>query len=210
MKRHDPTSWPRAAHYAWFRAMDWPYVGVCSEVDLTDTVLAAKADGVSLFAATLHRLMAAMHQVPQLRQRIRVEDGQDVVVEHEEMHAGITVPVEGDRFTYATVRWHPERDVFAGRVAAASAAKRAYDGLDAHDDGPDDLVYASCLPWLRFTSVTHPMPTRRQDTVPRLAWGKLLERDGRWTAPVDLLCHHSLVDGVHLGRFFEAASSGML
>ena len=42
------------------------------------------------------------------------------------------------------------------------------------------------------------------DSNPRITWGRYTREDGRVRMPVTALCHHALVDGLHLARFYEA------
>lgn len=54
-----------------------------------------------------------------------------------------------------------------------------------------------------YTALRQPVPTPA-DSNPRLTWGRFEERDGRAVMPVTVLVNHALVDGVHIGAFFEA------
>lgn len=42
------------------------------------------------------------------------------------------------------------------------------------------------------------------DSNPRITWGKAEIRGGRTVLPLTLLCHHALVDGLHISRFYAA------
>ncbi len=206
MKRIDPTTWPRKDHYAFFRSLDFPYVGVTVEIDVTPVFDACRArDDVGLFPAMAWLLTEAGNEVPELRQRIRVEDGRDVVVEHERVEAGVTLPVDGGLFTYACIPWAADPVAYAARVARESERVRADPRLDPFDGGRDDLLYLSCLPWLRFTDMTHPVSTSRVDSGVRIAWGKIVLEGDRRVCPLNIQAHHALADGLHLGRFMQAA-----
>jgi chloramphenicol O-acetyltransferase type A len=56
--------------------------------------------------------------------------------------------------------------------------------------------------WVSFTSFKHPIHSQPADSVPRFAWGKLFE-DGEYFKMPSVQAHHALMDGVHMGRFFE-------
>ncbi len=203
MKIIDPTAWPRRDHYAWFRSLDYPYVAVTFEVDVTRL---KEARG-SLFAGMSFAILEAVNAVPELRQRIRVgDDGADVVVEHDSVDAGVTVDTGDGLFTYVCMERQAEVGAWAEVVRAATASVAGRPHLDPFDGGRDDLVYLSCLPWIRFTEIAHPMPTNRArpDSVPRISWGKVVQEGGRFVGPVNIQAHHALVDGVHLGRFVQA------
>jgi len=205
VRRIDPTTWPRKDHYAWFRSLGFPYVGVTVEVDVTSLFDAVRGrDDLGLFAAMCWLITEAANDVPQLRQRIRVEDGRDVVVEHDRCEAGVTLPVQGDLFTYACIPWAADPVTYARHVATESEKVLSHPHLDPFDGGRDDVFYLSCLPWLRFTDMTHPVATEGVDTGVRITWGKMVAEAGRRLCPLNIQAHHALVDGLHLGRFVQA------
>jgi len=39
--------------------------------------------------------------------------------------------------------------------------------------------------------------------VPRLAWGKYFEENGKILLPFSVQAHHSFVDGIHMGKYYE-------
>jgi len=51
--------------------------------------------------------------------------------------------------------------------------------------------------------VMHPMHLHPADSVPRIAWGKFFEDGEFLKMPLGVQVHHALVDGVHMGRFYE-------
>jgi chloramphenicol O-acetyltransferase type A len=79
---------------------------------------------------------------------------------------------------------------------------RAQPDLDA-TAGRDDVVYMSSIPWVSFTSFTHPMPTYTGDSIPRFAWGKFFDEGGTLKMPVAVQGHHAVMDGLHMGRWYE-------
>jgi len=218
MKALNPETWPRAGAYRMYRHMGAPHMAITVELDVTELVAELKQEGIGLFAGVMHHLVRAANTVAPLRQRIRLADGDDAgpplpgapavehVVEHAHVDPGFTVAVSGDRFNVATVPFIEDRAAFAASVAAASKSLEDEGEVRPFDQVRDDLLYMSCLPWLRFTSLTHPVGTGRPDTAPRIAWGRIEARDGRRTMPVNIQAHHALVDGVHLAAFFEAAA----
>lgn len=203
MRRHDPTTWARRDHYAHYRALGWPYLAVTAEVDATGLVAVCKARGWGLFAPMAHVLTGAANAVAPLRMRIHEEDGRDVVIEHEVLGAGLTLRGEDpELFTFGSVPYTDDVAAFVAATETARATAAARPGLDPHETTRDDLLYLTCLPWLRFTEVGHPMALHRPDTVPRVAWGRMTAVGDRVVCPVNLQAHHALVDGAHVGAFF--------
>lgn len=67
----------------------------------------------------------------------------------------------------------------------------------------DNHYFMSCLPWIRFTSLSHAMNIDKTDAVPRISWGKYQSQDLATLMPVQIQVHHALVDGEHLGLFYQ-------
>ncbi len=199
----DLATWPRRSQFAFFRGFGWPFFDLCARIDVTGLV--ERAGGRGLFAATLHAVMAACNEVPELRQRIEGDE----VVEYAAVSPSFTVLGEAETFNYALAEWDPEPAAFAARVAAASEAARGQGELDLSEDDRGDLVFVSCLPWVDFSSVQHPRPLAPgdPDSVPRIAWGRIVAEGDRHRVTVGLSAHHALVDGVHAARFFAALAA---
>ena len=69
----------------------------------------------------------------------------------------------------------------------------------------DDLIYISCLPWFDLTCCTNERQVDIDDAIPRITWGKYIRQEnGRETLGLSIEVNHRLVDGVHLGRFYES------
>jgi len=173
------------------------------DVDVTHLLEVCAGEEASFFAATLHVLVEAANAVPSLRQRIRVESGVDVVVEHDRVDPAFTVPVDGGLFNFATVPFTSDYLAFQAAVGEVSAAQRTNPELEPFEEVRDDVLYMTCLPWMHFRSMTHPVHTDRPDAVPRIAWGRYTRTAQATTLPLNIQVHHALVDGRHLGHFFD-------
>lgn len=71
-------------------------------------------------------------------------------------------------------------------------------------EGRDDLTYITCIPWVSFTNMSHTISLNKDDAVPRLAWGKYFEENGKIMLPFSVQAHHSFVDSIHMGKYFDA------
>ena len=197
MRRIDPTVGPRAALYAHFRAFASPLFTICSPVRV-DTARLKTSGG--LFPNLLHAMMDAANSVPELRRRIRREDGRDVVVEHGHVDCTCTALRDDGSFTFCAFGHDADRGRFVAGVRPTIEAAVLSPGLDRTQQHRDDLLYLSCLPWIEVTGTTHASMGDPLDCVPRILWGRVV--DDRLS--VCLTAHHALCDGVHVARFFAA------
>lgn len=187
----------RSEHFAYFSAMRNPYVGVTCPVDITRFCDALSSRGLPFFLSFLWCAAAAANAVPALRQRI-LSGG---VIEYDVCPTSHTVARADGAYGYCRLECDKPFDDFLRYAAPLhEAAKRA---SDITEDDSLPLLFVSCVPWLAYTAIVQPTPDP-PDSNPRLTWGKYDRRDGRVTLPVSLLCHHALVDGLHLSRFYQA------
>jgi chloramphenicol O-acetyltransferase type A len=90
---------------------------------------------------------------------------------------------------------------FAKHAAAASAAQTCF--LDMSKEG-SDLLFISCLPWMRVTGLTNERQPDPDDCIPRITWGRWEDRGGRKILGLCTEVNHRTVDGYHIGQFAKA------
>jgi chloramphenicol O-acetyltransferase type A len=106
-----------------------------------------------------------------------------------------------DAFSYCAVEYCEAFPKF--RTNAEDRIERSRQKADIDtDEGRHDLLYVTSIPWISFTGVTHAMRTHPSDSIPRIAWGKYFESNGRIMLPLSVSAHHALVDGLHIGKYF--------
>ncbi|WP_312611819.1 CatA-like O-acetyltransferase [Oscillibacter sp.] len=193
----DMTGDPRREQFAYFSAMADPYVGVTCQVDITALMERIRRDGTPFFLSLTYEVIAAANAVPELRRRI--EEGR--VVEYGSCRCSCTVAKPDGAYAYCTLDTALPLAEFlkTGRTALETAK---YGGTMEESEDHEEFFFVSCVPWLRYTGMVQPVPSPAYSNV-RLSWGKWTEENGRISLPVTILAHHALVDGVHIGRFYE-------
>ena len=113
----------------------------------------------------------------------------------------MTVLAAGDIFSFCTIEYHHDFRKFA--AAAAEMFDWLKENPTLHDaPGQDNLLFMTAIPWVSFTSFSHPMHLAQSDSVPRFAWGKIFEEGDSLKMPLDVQVHHALMDGLHVGRYY--------
>ncbi|WP_214815226.1 tetratricopeptide repeat protein [Exiguobacterium sp. s131] len=201
MKKIEIETWARRKHFEFFKAFDAPHFNVTANVDVTNLYTYAKESNQSFFKLFLYGAVRAANATPELRYRIRGEE----VVEHEVVHPSFTVMLDEDVFNFCAATFYEDLPTFLQEVT--TRMERAADKVVVGDDEPDDLLYITSVPWVTFTSIMHPTHQQQHDSVPRIAWGKFERQGERLVMPLSVQAHHALVDGVHIGKYYEALQS---
>jgi chloramphenicol O-acetyltransferase type A len=204
-RRLDLASWPRREHFRLFRAYDQPFFNLCAEVDVAPLVRRSReAGGPSFFVAGLHASLAAANEVEEFRYRVRDDD----VVVYDVIHGGSTVMRPDGTFGFAYFDFTPDFETFAATAGRALDGARADAVLDPRDDR-DDLVHYSVIPWVSFTSFAHARRWNREDSTPKIVFGRYHGAAGAERMPVSVEVHHALMDGIHVGRFLDRFQAGI-
>jgi len=198
MRYIDMETWPRREHFQLFGSYNHPHWGLCANVDITAFHGLVKERGLNFTVAWVYVLARVANAIPEFRQRIHGNQ----VVEFDIVHPAITVLTErDDLFSFCLFDYCEDFAEFAPPAVERMASARARATLGSTPD--DNWLYMSAIPWVSFTSFRHPMPLHPTDSVPRFAWGKYFEDGGRLKMPLDVQGHHALVDGLHIGRYYQ-------
>jgi chloramphenicol O-acetyltransferase type A len=198
MRTIDVSSWPRRSQFELFRDSHLPYFNVCADVDMTATRRAVQDQDVPTTAAIVYLVARTANQIREFRYRIR----DDTVVEHDMVHPASTVMTAGDLFTFCFYEYHDDFRTFVDGYETATADAQAHPSLD-DPENRDDLLFMTAIPWVSFTSFSHPVLSIPADSIPRFAWGRFYERGGSVMMPLSVQGHHALMDGFHVGKYFE-------
>jgi chloramphenicol O-acetyltransferase type A len=167
-------------------------------VDVTAFYPFVKRNGYSLTVSMVYVISRASNAVPEFRHRIRGEQ----VVEHEIVNPRFSILIDNDLFSFCAVEYAEDFSEFARRAEMNIADLKAHPDLEGNPER-DDVLYMSPIPWVSFTSFSHPMQLHPADSVPRFAWGKYLKEDDKLKMPLSVQGHHAVMDGIHMGRYYE-------
>jgi chloramphenicol O-acetyltransferase type A len=199
----DLDAWPRRASFTHFRGLAQPFFSVCARLDVSALhERVACHPGATLFLAYHHAALQAANAVAPFRYRLA---GEQVRV-YERVHGSTTVLRADQSIGFANLDFEPDYGRFvelAGPVLAA--AKQSGPGLgEAAPERAEAMLHMTTIPWLDFTSFSHARGGGT-DSVPKLAFGKIsTDAAGRRSMAVAVEVHHAMMDGLHVGQFYEA------
>jgi chloramphenicol O-acetyltransferase type A len=200
-KQIDINTWNRKEHFEFFYRMDYPQFNVCMNIDVTRLVAFCKKEKLSFYYAMIHAVTKAANEIENFKYRIR--DGK--VVLHDTIHPSFTQideSVSADLFKILLVDFTENIKEFVMAAGMENVAQKLY--FDPQKlTGRDDLLYITCIPWITFTQVSHPISLDRNDSVPRISWGKYYHDGDKIFLPFSVQGHHALMDGFHVGKYVD-------
>jgi chloramphenicol O-acetyltransferase type A len=200
MKIIDLEHWDRREQYAFFRRMDYPQFNICAPIDVTRLYDFVKDSGLPFYYVMIYAATTAANDIVNFRYRIR--DG--VVIEHDRVHPSFTHMDKGcDLFKYVTADMGGDMPEFIRAAQDKAQRQKGFLG-DGNEESRDDVLYLTCVPWVAFTNISHTISLNKDDSVPRISWGKYYKEGGRTLLPFSVQVNHALADGVHIGKYLDA------
>ena len=200
----DMETWPRKEHYAFFAPMSHPFYSLTFPVDITGLRRRCKRDGLPFYPAMVFGVTKAMERV----EAFLYKDRNGTIIRHDRLVPSFTDLKQGSElFHIVTLEAGEDLADFCRRAKAASAAQTKL--ITAGTWEGDELIYFTCQPWFPVTALTNERDVVPWDSVPRVSWGRWQERDGRTMLDLSLELNHRLLDGVHVGKFYQTLCDWM-
>jgi len=192
---HDPH---RKKHMAFFRSMESPHFQLTAQEDIRPLLRWAKARELPFTPLIVWVLSQAAHAIAEFRWRFRGEQ----IIEHQWVRPSFTVLTEASEvFSFCTVPFHSDTDRFIREAQRVIEQMQKNPSLEDEAE-KDDYLFMSSIPWVSFTGLQHAMH-HPGDSVPRITWGKYYDSGSKTLLPLSVQAHHALVDGRHMGNYFE-------
>ena len=191
------TTWPRAESFRFFSSLDQPFYSVCFRVDVTKLHAYAKSHNLSFYHAMIYFVTQAVNETENFRYTIR--DGEVYLLPARTPSFTVLKP-GSEQFQIVTVPCTGSLEDFCRAAKEKTEAQTTF--LDPASE-TDDLIYISCLPWFDLTCCTNERKVDIDDAIPRITWGKYVKEGDREVLGLSVEVNHRLIDGVHLGRFYE-------
>ncbi|MBO4820914.1 MAG: hypothetical protein J5548_05560 [Prevotella sp.] len=196
-KEIDFNTWDRREHYQHFARLKFPHYNVAAQINVSRLLEYKREHGLSFYLSLIYLVTKSLNQIENFNYRMK--DGR--VVMYDIIHTNFThkKPEEG-LFRFHTA---PFQGTLLEYVADTSAAIIQQDTLFGGLGDIPNVAYCSCIPTLDATAMSNPGMENPEDAIPRINWGKYVERDGRWMLNVTLTPNHRFIDGYHVGLFFQ-------
>jgi len=199
MKKINIDTWYRKEHFDFYTTFKHPSFNVCATVDVTKTLNYCKKNQLSFFICSLFLLGYTANQIEPFRFRINNNE----VDVHDELEISCTVLNSDESFSFGEFGSSSNFDLFYQRADQQLAKiKKGYKTLKQTNNRGNE-IFCSVLPWLHFTSFSHAQKESKHDSIPRIVMGKYKTIHNEIAMPVSVEVHHAIVDGLHVGQYFE-------
>jgi len=198
MIKFNTENWERKKQYDFFKSFQDPSFGISADVDVTPLFHFVKKNDLSFFLSSLYCSTKAANSIENFLLRIKGEE----VFKVDKNHVGSTILKRDKNFTYCVMEMKDDIREFCEHAQKEIDFHLREDIFDSKAEMLD-LIYYSVIPWVSFSSIKHPKNNDQDFSIPRIVFGKYKEIDKRIYMPVSVEVNHALMDGYHVGLYFE-------
>lgn len=202
MKEIDIHTWNRKKTYYWFKTFSDTTYSCNVAMDVTKLVKHAKKNKESFFIDLLYIVVQGLNSIDEMRMRLV----NDKPVLYEEINPAFTVMTKTGTFENVRHKNSTNFKEFYKISSEKLECAKNQEYIEKDNYNPEncyDEYYITCLPWVGFSSLTHPIPDdKSSQCIPRICWGKYEEQNGKYELMLNITVSHIFVDGYPLSKAF--------
>ena len=200
MKRKiDIENWERKELFNFFKDFNEPYYGISTDLECSGAYSFAKSQGISFFLYYLYLVLKAVNRTEAFKYRIEGDD----LFYYDVVDGSATIDRPDGTFGFSYIPYKDKLGEFLD-LAAAEVERVRQESRLISNEFDQNIIHFSAIPWISFTSISHPRHFGIRDSIPKVTMGKYYREGDRMLMPVSTHVHHALADGLHVGQFLKA------
>jgi len=192
-------NWSRIEQYNFFKKYENPFFNICSTLDVTELVKTVKKSKYSFSTSILYASIYTANQINEFKFRLKDEG----VIICDSIYAGSTILNEDETFSFCYFDYNEKfSEFYKNAIKQIELNKQGLLKFDGRNNDLD-IIHYSIIPWISFTSFSHPRNYGTNDSIPKIVFGQYFEQNGKLKMPISIEVHHALMDGFHLGKYLK-------
>lgn len=196
----DIENWDRKRLFYNYLGTDFPYIILTANIDVTGPLAFAHEHSVSFNLVMVFLCNKVADSIQNYRYRFI--DGKPFIINHtrptvNHIKSGEEIFVIGegpwpcDDILEFCKKCHDNQEVATQKDMQNLVRSKL------------DIINYTSIPWVEYTAFIRTIKHNGEDNAPKISFGKYTKKDGHVLMPVSSQTHHGLMDGLHVGMFFE-------
>lgn len=202
MRKIDIESWDRKIQYKNFITYEYPAFSICTRLDVTKLVEYCNKAERSFFSTFLYIVAKSVNEIDELKTRIV----DDEVIIFDKITPSFVVLNDRKQIVTAQTPIYDDFEKFYKENREAIHKAKTNEVVEWNSKAMYDCIYVSCQSWIDLYAMNNPykFSDKGQTSIPRITWGKCVEKDEKWELGFDVSLHHALADGYHVSLLIDA------
>ena len=199
----DVESWNRKRLFYNYLGTDFPYIIITANVDVTKPLQFAREHKVSFNLAMVYLSTKTLDRIENFRYRFI--DGKPFIINHTRALVNHIIP--GHELFVMGEGLYPCDDIIEFcRVTHERQMSATPESMQDKVRHKLDIINFTSIPWVQYTGFIRTVIHNGVDNAPKMSFGKYFEdpvNPGTIWMPVSCQTHHGLMDGRHVGEFYQ-------
>jgi len=154
-------------HIKWqyniFSTRSYPYLGITSPINIDYLVNFSKETHISFYALMSYIVMKTIQEIDEFKYVL----DKDKIYKYDKINMSFTVLNEDLELRFSPmVTYDNDMLIFLKRFLNAKSI--AEKNRNENTNSENNIVYITCTPWMRVTSLIQPMDEQKKDSIPRI------------------------------------------
>jgi chloramphenicol O-acetyltransferase type A len=187
-------------HFRYFTKIMNPFVSCTVNLDITYFLSYCHTKKYPFFATLMYLVQETLDQIPEFQRRIEKKK----IVEYSYSPISYTLLLPNNKYAYCSLYPQPTFMDYLREATLQKEKALHHPTLEEENlmVNPNSFVFVTDLVWFSFTSLSLPVESK-VDSHPRISFGKYFQQENSMLLPASISCHHALVDGYPMGKFYE-------
>ncbi len=185
----------RQKYFDFFSKFHSPYLNLTWELKLSDFSGECHRHGISRFQWLIYNLCRSVMNIEAFMWRL---DHEGNPVKVSTLSPSYTVLNPQKNFNFTNFSFDHQWSLFLERSLKSKQESESASKILVDEQGKLDYIFITTLPWMKFTSIQHPIFDPQRVHIPSFAFGAFESVGAEISFPFSVQAHHGFVDGYHL------------
>lgn len=198
----DFLTWPRREYFLFYQQAAQPWFNICNDLDVTRLRNYCRENGLSFYYAYLYLMQVCINN----NEAFKIRVVQEQVRAYKNIGVSVACLAEDELMRFCEIPYCHNFGEFCTNAKEAELGAKSAPFIASNFIGKDisqNVVHVSVIPWITFTSFSHAQCVTHSDSIPKIVFGKVTNKEGKYIIPLSVAVHHGIMDGLHVGRFVE-------
>jgi chloramphenicol O-acetyltransferase type A len=195
----DLYTYPRKSLYEFFKTKTYPVFSTTTNIDITLFKKYIDQHQLPFFISFSYLIHCICNKLEPFKLRII----NDQLYRFDFLHNSFTIATDKQgAYSFGDVAYNLNFVSYSKQAAACIKANQKNNYIPNNNINKQQCVFITSIPWFSFTSFQHPFDPIN-GSIPIITLGKYYYNNLQLVMPVAVQVHHALMDGYHVGEFYN-------
>ncbi len=183
--------------FEYYNGLTNPFIHLTTKIDITNIYKYCN-EFKNLYATIGYVIISAINKIDEFKYRYENNE----IKKYNTISISFTDITDGKKAGYFDVEFTDDYKEFINRYKYEQ--RRFKEAGESISTERNDIIWVSCLPWFKFSSLISPFDKENNNT--QFIWDKVEEENNKFYINLMIQTHHGFTDGYHIKLLLDEIS----